>query len=74
MIFFACSVCFGDPASPLSKGAWAGMFFLLGVVGLVLSAVAYTGFVWSRRERKLNVILSPAAGGTKNQPVDPSAL
>ncbi len=55
MIFFpyACSVCFGDPASPLSKGAVAGVFFLLGVVVCVLCAVAWTGARWAAREKEL---------------------
>ena len=39
----ACSVCFGDPTSPASKGlAWA-VFALLGVVFLVLSG--FTAFL-----------------------------
>ena len=39
----ACSVCFGDPSSPASKGlAWA-VFALLGVVFVVLSG--FTAFL-----------------------------
>ena len=39
----ACSVCFGDPASPASKGlAWA-VAALLGVVFVVLSG--FTAFL-----------------------------
>jgi uncharacterized membrane protein len=39
----ACSVCFGDPTSPASKGlAWA-VFALLGVVFVVLSG--FTAFL-----------------------------
>jgi hypothetical protein len=39
----ACSVCFGDPSSPASKGlAWA-VFALLGVVFVVLGG--FTAFL-----------------------------
>ena len=39
----ACSVCFGDPTSPASKGlAWA-VFALLGVVFVVLAG--FTAFL-----------------------------
>jgi len=38
----ACSVCFGDPTSPASKGLAWGVFALLGVVLLVLSG--FTAF------------------------------
>ena len=39
----ACSVCFGDPTSPASKGlAWA-VFALLGVVFVVLGG--FTAFL-----------------------------
>jgi hypothetical protein len=38
----ACSVCFGDPTSPASKGLAWGVFALLGVVLMVLGA--FTAF------------------------------
>jgi len=38
----ACSVCFGDPTSPASKGLAWGVFALLGVVLLVLGG--FTAF------------------------------
>jgi len=31
----ACPVCFGDPSSPLTKGAPNAVWFLLGVIGFV---------------------------------------
>ena len=31
----------------------AGVFFLIGVVSFVLAAIAWTGFVWSKRAKKL---------------------
>ena len=44
-----CSVCFGDPASSIRKGAAAGVLFLLGVVVLLLSGIAATLITWARR-------------------------
>lgn len=49
----ACSVCFGDPHSTITKGAMAGVAFLLAVVVGVLAGIAYTAFVWARRARQL---------------------
>lgn len=31
----ACPVCFGDPSSPLTKGAANAIWFLIGIVALV---------------------------------------
>jgi hypothetical protein len=50
---WACSVCFGDPNSPLSKGAIAGVVFMVGVVSVVLLTIAFTSFIWARRAKKL---------------------
>ena len=50
---FACSVCFGDPASLSSKALVAAVFFLLGVVVLVLGTIAFTAFKWSRRAKEV---------------------
>lgn len=51
--FTACAVCFGDPASPLSKGVVAGVALLMGVIGSVLFAIAFTAFRWARRARRI---------------------
>jgi hypothetical protein len=51
-ISFACAVCFGNPDSLSSKAVWVGVVFLLGVVGLVLAVIAYTGFVWAKRAKQ----------------------
>ena len=50
----ACSVCFGDPNSLLSKGAFWGVLFLIGVVGFVLASIASTIWIWARRAKKLD--------------------
>ena len=47
----ACAVCFGDPESPLTKGADAGVMFLLGVVVTVLCGFASVFLYWMRRVR-----------------------
>ena len=49
----ACAVCFGDPESPLTKGALMGVYVLVGVVGFVLAGIAATGVFWIQRSRRL---------------------
>ena len=36
----ACAVCYGNPDEPAVKAVQAGIWFLLGVVGFVLSSIA----------------------------------
>ncbi len=50
---FACSVCFGDPNSNMSKGVTAAVILLLAVIGGVLAALGIIIVRWSRRARKL---------------------
>ena len=54
---WACSVCFGDPNSALTKGALAGVFLLMGVVVFVLSGIAATAFAWARKAKRLEADL-----------------
>ncbi|MCW5551380.1 MAG: hypothetical protein KIS67_04355 [Verrucomicrobiae bacterium] len=35
----ACTICYGDPESPLSRGLTLGISVLLGMVGMVLAGV-----------------------------------
>ncbi len=49
----ACAVCFGDPSSPSSKALALAVVLLLAVVAVVLGAIAYTGWKWTRRARQL---------------------
>ena len=50
----ACSVCFGDPTSPASKGlAWA-VFALLGVVLVVLGGLSAFLIFLARRAAAAN--------------------
>ena len=39
---FPCAVCYGNPESPMSHGMNMGVLTLLGFIGLVLCAVAYS--------------------------------
>ncbi len=51
---WACSVCFGDPESPMAKGVVAGVLVLVSVVGAVLLGVVGTGLFWVNRSRALD--------------------
>ena len=63
----ACSVCFGDPSSPASKGlAWA-VFALLGVVFVVLGG--FTAFLIFLA-RRASAVQAPSQFETTTKPVD----
>jgi len=59
----ACSVCYGDPNSPLSQGAQAGVLVLLGVVGAVLTGLAALLIFWMRRAADLRTQAEAVAAG-----------
>ena len=59
----ACSVCFGDPDSNLTKGLNAGVFALLFVVVLVLSGFAAFFVLIAKRSS-----LTPMPGSAGPQP------
>ena len=62
----ACSVCYGDPNSPMTHGAQAGVLVLLGVVGGVLLLIASLLLFWMRRAAKLDEFgrdVGEASGG-----------
>lgn len=50
----ACPVCMGDPNSPLTKSAAAAVWFLLAVVGGVLSSFAGLFLFWMFRAKRLS--------------------
>ena len=52
---WACSVCFGDPNSPIVHGAKAGVAVLRGIVGAVICGIAAVAIYWVRRARLLEV-------------------
>jgi hypothetical protein len=49
----ACSVCYGDPNSAMTKGAQAGVLVLLGVVAVVLTGLGSVLLFWVRRAAHL---------------------
>ena len=49
----ACSVCYGSPDEPAVKAAQAGILFLLGVVGFVLSGFAFFMYNLNRKSKKV---------------------
>jgi len=53
----ACSVCYGDPNSSLSKGAILGVVFLLAVVVTVLTLIVFVARTWLRRAKALSIPL-----------------
>ena len=83
-LLFACTVCYGDPASPLSKGAVAGVLVLGVAIGGVLATFAGLFWFWSKRARALDAatlsptpataILPPADPLPKGSPREPASL
>lgn len=55
----ACSVCFGDPDSPMTKGALAGVIVMVGFIGFVLTGIAGTACFWMARSRRINLPAPP---------------
>ena len=49
----ACSVCFGDPDSPMVQGMNDAILFLLCVTALVLSSIGY--MIYSIRKRTIMI-------------------
>lgn len=49
----ACSVCQGDPADPLVKGAQSGVLFMAGLTYVVVLGMIAVPIVWSIRARRL---------------------
>ena len=55
----ACSVCYGDPDSAMSKGAIAGVLVLLGVILGVLGWIGGFAIYFVRRARSLETEAGP---------------
>ena len=50
---FGCAVCYGSPDEPAVKAAQAGILFLLGVIGCVLSGFAVFMYKLSRKSKEV---------------------
>jgi len=61
MTAHACAVCFGNKDSLQTKGAMAGVLFLLIVILTVLAGFAVTFIRWGMRERALQAQLGPVS-------------
>jgi len=60
---WACSTCSGDPDNPMSHGVVMGVWFMVGIVGVVLTGIAGTGLFWLHRSRRIaRRESSPVAG------------
>lgn len=53
----ACATCYQDPDNPMTKGALWGVGFLGVVIVGILVGIAYIGFSWVKRAKKLGVSL-----------------
>ena len=51
----ACSVCFGDPSSPMTKSMVAGIWVMLGCIGTLLAAFAGMFLYWMYRSHHLHL-------------------
>jgi hypothetical protein len=49
----ACAMCFGATNPGTQKAVMASVVFLAGVVGLVLTCIAYLGIAWTLKARRL---------------------
>lgn len=52
-IVAACSVCFGDPDSPIVRSAEMGVWFLLGVIFVVQAAFGIFFLIYFRRRARM---------------------
>ena len=50
----ACAVCYGDPQAPMTAGLNQAIFFLLGVIGFILSIILTAGIYFYKRTKSLN--------------------
>lgn len=51
----ACSVCFGDPDAQINRGILPALTVMLGFIGTLLAAIAWTGYTWARRAKRLGL-------------------
>ncbi len=49
-----CAVCYGDPNAPMTAGLNQAIFFLLGVIGIILSLILSAGIYFYKRAKTYN--------------------
>lgn len=62
----ACPVCFGQSDSPMAAATNAGIWLMLGVVGVMLSAFAFFFVYLSRRMNRLSRLAESRASGARS--------
>lgn len=60
-LLLGCTICYGDPASPLSKGAIAGVLVLGVAIFCVAATFGGLFLFWMRRARALEAKLALAS-------------
>lgn len=63
LLLLGCTVCYGDPASPLSKGAAMGVIVLGTAILGVLVSFSALFLYWMKRARALQAQLDAAQNG-----------
>lgn len=58
----ACAVCYGNPESLMTKSIVAGVWVLLGCIGMLLMSFGGLFVYWMQRSKRLSS-LEPATGG-----------
>ena len=58
LLLLGCTVCYGDPASPLTKGAAAGVLVLGIAIALVAAMFGGLFLFWMKRARALEAQLA----------------
>ena len=61
----ACSVCYGDPDSPMVQGTKAGVLFMAGLIYTQIMLMGGVAAVWVVRARRLKH--QAEAGGPPDQ-------
>ena len=52
---FACPVCYGDPESNIVSSIFAGMFYLLGVAGVVFGGIGMFFYKMNERQKLISI-------------------
>ena len=71
-LLFGCTVCYGDPASPLSKGAIAGVLVLGAAIVGLLVAFASVFLHWRKRARALEAAATADASPASSPATTPA--